>query len=189
MFVTFILYFRMILEYNIYILLEYLCREDKSVCVLYIWTKQLIKGTYQSVMNELWWVFPKYNCTIHVSEKFLSDSMKESWLTVKSPRFFNCPIPGSYNMKILSLWVFTSLPCSDSKSHSLQEKKFVNFMLQVDKISHIINICGLQFTIITVYIMITHEPSFPVNLLPDLDSFLLLHPDSLYMASPSAAAR
>jgi hypothetical protein len=62
-------------------------------------------------------------------------------------------------------------------------------MLQVDKISHIINICGLQFTIITVYIMITHEPSFPVNLLPDLDSFLLLHPDSLYMASPSAAAR
>ena len=29
---------------------------------------------------------------------------------------------GSYNMNILSLWVFTSLPCSDSKSHSLQEK-------------------------------------------------------------------
>ena len=28
--------------------------------------------------------FPNYKCTLHISEKFLSDSIKESWFTVKS---------------------------------------------------------------------------------------------------------
>ena len=139
-------------------------------------------------------------------------------LLVPSSHRWHLKAPSSYVMKILSLWVFNSLPCSDSKSHCLQEKWCLNFMLQVDKISHIINRCGLEFKIITIYLLITHEPSrcpgahifnnlkfvdtldytpdlvklyntgsFPVNLLPDLDSFLLLHPDSLYMASASAA--
>ena len=66
----------------------------------------------------------------------------------------DCPILSSYVKNILSLWVFNSLPCSDSKSHSLQEKRILNFMLQVDKISHIINICGLQFTIITLSLLL-----------------------------------
>jgi hypothetical protein len=32
-------------------------------------------------------------------------------------------------------------------------------MLQVDKIFHIISRCGLKFTIITIYLLITNEPS------------------------------
>jgi hypothetical protein len=81
-------------------------------------------------------------------------------VTLESPLFFYCPILGSYVMNILSSWVFYSVPCSESKSHSLQEKSSLTLCSRLTRFSiSLVDVAlhsrSSQFT----YLLITNEPS------------------------------
>jgi hypothetical protein len=88
-----------------------------------------------------------YKMLIHI---FCHVSPILAQITLDSSWFLYRHILGSYVMNIYHCELFNSLPCSDSKSHSLQEKSSLT-LLQVDKIFHI--------TIITIHLLITHVPS------------------------------
>ena len=97
---------------------------------------------------------------------FIRCSSKLSALLVPYSHRWHLKVPGSF---IVIFWVLMSwisyhyeflIPCHvPIQSHIIYKKKFIHFMLLVDKIFHIISRSGLKFTIITIYLMITHKPS------------------------------